>query len=542
MSNLQNEENFIQFSENAATLTHPAEIPGGVVAAIPSKSHAHRLLIAAALSRTPVRLLCPTTSKDIDATADCLRAMGAVVERTEEGFLVSGGCRDIASDSAASLHVGESGSTLRFLLPVLGALGRTAGLHMQGRLSERPLSPLYEEMCRHGISLSPQGTNPLQIRGSMTAGTYVIDGGVSSQYITGLLFALPLLPGDSRLVITGRLESRPYVDITLQVLREFGITVRCTEPAQDPEQPEASIVYDIPGGQEYCCELQNDVEEDRCGQQTDKEDGHSIQRNNTEDNSHRPIIDTAEVHSGQRNDAGDVRSELRTDFSPVPVIRVEGDWSNTAFFLTAGALLEHPVTVTGCNLQSPQGDRAIVGLLRQFGAEIEVRDTSSGSPEDAGSAADSSASHRSLTDITVRGGHLKGIGIDAADIPDLVPILSVAAAYAEGTTLIRNIERLRIKESDRVATVLELLSGLGAEAKLVPDPSDPSKEAMCITGSSELRGGTVSSHNDHRIAMAAAIASLRCKEPVILEDPMAVRKSYPGFYQDLERILITLPR
>ena len=520
MSNLQNEANFIQFGENAATLTHPAEIPGGVVAAIPSKSHAHRLLIAAALSRTPVRLLCPTTSKDIDATADCLRALGAVVERTEEGFLVSGGCRDIVSDSAASLHVGESGSTLRFLLPVLGALGRTAELHMQGRLSERPLSPLYEEMCRHGISLSPQGTNPLQIRGSMTAGTYVIDGGVSSQYLTGLLFALPLLPGDSRLVITGRLESRPYVDITLQVLREFGITVRCMEPAQDPEQPEASILYEIPGGQEYHCELQNDVEENRHGQQ----------------------IDSAEVHSGQRNDADDVRSELRTDFSPVPVIRVEGDWSNTAFFLTAGALLEHPVTVTGCNLQSPQGDRAIVGLLREFGAEIEVRDTSSGSPEDVRYAADSTASHRSLTDITVRGGHLKSIEIDAADIPDLVPILSVAAAYAEGTTLIRNIERLRIKESDRVATVLELLSGLGAEAKLVPDPSDPSKEAMCIIGSSELRGGIVSSHNDHRIAMAAAIASLRCKEPVILEDPMAVRKSYPGFYQDLERILITLPR
>ena len=509
MSNLQNEENFIQFGENAATLTHPAEIPGGVVAAIPSKSHAHRLLIAAALSRTPVRLLCPTTSKDIDATADCLRALGAVVERTEEGFLVSGGCRDIVSDSAASLHVGESGSTLRFLLPVLGALGRTADLHMQGRLSERPLSPLYEEMCRHGISLSPQGSNPLQIHGNMTAGTYVIDGGVSSQYITGLLYALPLLPGDSRLVITGRLESRPYVDITLQVLREFGITVRCTEPAQDPEQPEASIVYEIPGGQEYRCESQNDVEEDRCGQQTD---------------------------------TNAALSESQSDVSPVPVIRVEGDWSNTAFFLTAGALLEHPVTVTGCNLQSPQGDRAIVGLLREFGAEIEERGTSSGSPEDAGSAADSTASHRSLTDITVRGGHLKGIEIDAADIPDLVPILSVAAAYAEGTTLIRNIERLRIKESDRVATVLELLSGLGAEAKLVPDPSDPSKEAMCITGSSELRGGTVSSHNDHRIAMAAAIASLRCKEPVILEDPMAVRKSYPGFYQDLERILITLPR
>ena len=517
---LHNAENYIRFDETSVTLTPPDTIPGGTVAAIPSKSHAHRLLIAAALSKSPVHLVCPVTSKDIDATAECMRALMADVRRTEDGFLVCGQgmpfegdgasgthSQDMPSEgdgangtSAAILHVGESGSTLRFLLPVLGALGRSAELHMQGRLSQRPLSPLYEEMCHHGITLSPQGSNPLQIRGQLTAGTYVIDGGVSSQYITGLLFALPLLPGDSRLVITGKLESRPYVDITLQVLREFGIAVHCTEQFHDREHPDATGLFEIPGNQTYT---------------PGGEAGET-------DRAARDAIETAETDSAP-GDPADYRK-----------LRVEGDWSNAAFFLAAGALLEKPVTVTGCNLQSAQGDKAIVRLLREFGADIrEIFDTQ-GSPDAQKKAglADISVCCRKPQEL------LHGIDIDAADIPDLVPILSVVAACAEGTTTIRNIERLRIKESDRVATVLEMLTNLGCNAILVPDPKDPSAEALQITGSPSLKGGIVSSHNDHRIAMAAAIASLRCREPVIIEDPMAVRKSYPGFYEDLAKILL----
>ena len=519
--------NFIQFQENAVTLTHPDILPGGAVAAIPSKSHAHRLLIAAALSHTPVRLICPTTSRDIDATVDCLRAMGAEIIRTEDGFLCRGihaetGASDLqvpgANDAAKgpsspsgstayeptlsdthNLDVGESGSTLRFLLPVLGALGMNAAIHMQGRLSQRPLSPLYEEMCRHGVTLSPAGSNPLLCHGQMSSGTYEINGGVSSQYITGLLFALPLLPENSRLVITGKLESRPYVDITLKVLREFGITIHSTELTRG----NAASLFDIPGGQAY----------------------HPVSSNIRE-----------------------------TEHFTCPV---EGDWSNAAFFLTAGALLENPVTVTGCDLNSPQGDKAIVSLLQEFGAEIEIISSEeSGGSDDSGKYDDSGKSdnHDKSDDfresndfdrsdnpampyksaITIRGGHLKGISIDAENIPDLVPILSVAAAFAEGITKIRHIERLRIKESDRVATVLEMLSRLGADADLVHDPSG---DLIRISGRASLPGGRVSSHNDHRIAMAAAIASLRCSGPVTIEDPMAVRKSYPGFYEDLGRLL-----
>ena len=646
--------NYIRFNEVNLILTHPTEIPGGTVPAIPSKSHAHRLLIAAALSGSTVHLICPSTSRDIDATADCLRALGADIRRTEDGFLCHGICagdrRNVQrthkpepgitvtenvppepepgitvtenvppeSDScekAASVNVGESGSTLRFLLPVLGALGLRAELHMQGRLSLRPLSPLYEEMIRHGVTLSPQGENPLRISGQMTAGIYVIDGGVSSQYITGLLFALPILPEASRLVITGKLESRPYVDITLQVLKQFGIIVHYTEISSDTvsnansdmisdtvsaEFPEmihdATLSFDIPGGQSYHCLNSNDAADS-----------------------------PAEPGSG------------------VSSCLVEGDWSNAAFFLTAGALLKNPVTVTGCNLNSAQGDKAILTLLQQFGADVHAKpsgasagaaladmtsgdtapadmtsgdtapagmtsgdtapadmtsgdtapadmtsgdtapadmtsgdtapagmtsaDTSDMSP-DSNMGADSDAPAVGLSDITVRGGALHGIDIDAADIPDLVPILSVAAAFAEGTTTIRNIDRLRIKESDRVATVLEMLSRLGADAVLAQGPAESvehlteapenehtgsgkrlneapenehtgSGEYLRITGKPSLPGGTLRSHNDHRIAMASAIAALRCSGPVAIEDPFAVNKSYPGFFEDLLRILQT---
>lgn len=464
-------ETYIQLQEDRATLTHPSDIPGGSVPAIPSKSHAHRLLIAAALSKDPCRLVCPATSKDIEATAACLSAMGARIERTEDGYFCYGVSATESEDNAApedaavpeaavsgtprqiTLPVGESGSTLRFLLPVVGALGRSASFYMEGRLSQRPLSPLYEEMCRHGVTLSPIGDNPLRISGQLTAGEYVIDGGVSSQYITGLLFALPLLKEDSRLVITGRLESAPYVEITLQVLRQFGIRIEAEE--QD------GIIYNISGGQQY------------------------------------HLTDDA------------------------PVCRVEGDWSNAAFFLSAGALLKQPVTVTGCNLHSPQGDRQILELLKQFGAEITAQE---------------SLSDSGLSDITVVGGALKAARIDARDIPDLVPILSVVAAYAEGSTEIQNIERLRIKESDRVATVMEMLRNLGSSVEL-REKTPECGLTLRITGREFLQGGTVSSYNDHRIAMAAAIASLRANGPVDILQPMAVRKSYPGFYEDLVSIL-----
>ena len=463
------------------SLLHPIPVPGGTVAAIPSKSHAHRLLIAAALSDAPVFLECPVSSRDIDATVSCLISMGAKIDLKENGFHVTPIHRNFGGETSDEyaiplLHPGESGSTLRFLLPVLGALGLSAGLVLEGRLPERPLHPLDSEMERHGITFSGKGEPSLQISGKLTPGDYIIDGGVSSQYITGLLFALPLLPADSVLTVTGRLESRPYVDITLQALREFGIEIHEEKPDTDG----VAVIFRIPGTQQY--------------------------------------------HGSSRS------------------LRVEGDWSNTAFFLTAGALLANPVTVTGCRMDSPQGDRAIVNLLRQFGADIRIiphfsplssEEKSSEEIYEKKEFPDERTDH-GLCDISVSGGSLWGIDIDASQIPDLVPILAVAASCAEGTTVIRNIERLRIKESDRVATVCAMISGLGGQ---ITEKKEGSSAFLEITGMPSLPGGTVSSYNDHRIAMAAAIASLRAEDSVTIQTPMAVAKSYPGFYTDLARIL-----
>jgi 3-phosphoshikimate 1-carboxyvinyltransferase len=413
---------------------------GGRVDAIASKSVAHRLLLAAALSDAATEVVCSTTSADIEATASCLSAMGTQIQKEGNVFHITPTQHYIEN---AAIDCGESGSTLRFLLPVIGILGQGASITAHGRLPERPLSPLYEEMQRHGAILSPQGSVPLSCQGKMSGGSFTIAGNISSQYITGLLFALPLSETDSEIHITGKLESRPYVNITLQVLSSFGIQVQENTEGAD-------TIFRIPGGQTYHSK------------------GHYT---------------------------------------------VEGDWSNAAFFLCAGAMSKEGITTCNLNVDSLQGDKKVLDILQEFGAAVTYTENSHG-----------------LTDITVCGDHLKGIEIDAADIPDLVPILAAVAAVANGTTYIRNIERLRIKESDRVQTVIQSITNLGGEIR-------EENRQLVIQGKPHLTGGTVDSVNDHRIAMMAGIASSRCTGPVTILDPMAVRKSYPNFYQDFKSLL-----
>lgn len=383
---------------------------------IPSKSDAHRALICGALSEITsgkvCKVVCQQTSNDIEATKKCLSAL---------------------REGEKELHCGESGSTLRFLLPVVAALGGGVDFYPEGRLPERPLSPLYEELLRHGCRLSPQGTIPFSVEGQLQPGTYRIPGNVSSQYISGLLFALPLLEGDSRIVIEGRLESESYVDMTIKTLAAFGIKI---EPAEEG--------YAVPGGQKY-----------------------------------------------------------RSDSAYI----VEGDWSNGCFWLGAGALLEDGICVTGLSLDSLQGDKAILNLLKSFGAKVKISEEG----------------------IIVKGGKLQGIDIDAAQIPDMVPILAVLACRAEGRTRIYNAGRLRIKESDRLATVSTVLQGLGAEI-------EEGEDGLVIQGKGRLTGGHAEGFNDHRIVMMASVASLICEEDVILTGSHAVNKSYPDFFQVLEEL------
>ena len=400
------------------------------VRAISSKSEAHRLLICAALGDRPCRIVCTDTNADIDATAGCLNALGADVKRTENGFFVTP-ISEVKKNQA--LDCNESGSTLRFLLPLAASMGAECRFHMRGRLADRPLSPLYELLCDNGVTLTPQGSNPLEIKGKFKSGHYSVSANVSSQYISGLLFALAVADGNSTLTLEGNIESAPYIEMTLDALRSFG----------------ADIQYN-------------------------------------ENNKTFLIKGSPRLHSPD-------------------TLVVGGDWSNAAFFLVAGAIGSSPVSLLGLDECSRQGDRAILTLLEQMGARI-IREEGR---------------------ITVSPSQLHGIEIDAANVPDLVPILAVAASVAEGETRIVNAARLRLKESDRIESVCNTLRLLGADIS-------PTADGMTIRGKKALFGGTVDSYNDHRIAMSAAIASLVCDNPVTVSRFEAINKSYPSFGENFK--------
>lgn len=378
----------------------------GSVTAIPSKSQAHRLLICAAFADGETELICPETNRDIEATAGCLRALGADITRTAQGYLV----KPVEKlPEKATLHVQDSGSTLRFLLPVAGALGVDAVFEMESRLPDRPLSPLWEEMERMGCTLTRPSRETIRCTGRLKAGDYTIDGGVSSQFITGLLLAAALNPGESRIHITGKLESKPYVDMTIQAMEIFGCDLEG---------------FTLRGGKK--------------------------------------------LHSPGK-------------------LTVEGDWSNGAFFLAAKEL-GSSVTVENLNSDSAQGDRAAAALVP---------------------------------------GLKEKMTIDASDIPDLVPILAVTAACRQGAVF-TGIRRLRLKESDRVASVLAMLTALGGRA-------EAQGETMTVYGTG-LTGGTVDALRDHRIAMSAAIAATVCREPVTILGAECVSKSYPQFFEEYKRL------
>ncbi len=398
----------------------------GTVRVPSSKSQAHRLLILAALGEGETRLVCNGLSKDILATVACLKVLGADI--AEEGTVLR--VRPIREVPAGlcRLPCGESGSTLRFLLPLVGALGADCVFLREGRLQERPLAPLDAELAAHGMSLRADGAL-LYAGGRLQSGDYAIPGNISSQYISGLLMALPLLGGESRLAVTGSVESAAYITMTEDALRLAGADLRKEQNC-----------YHIPGGQRY---------------------------------------------------------------GLPPELPVEGDWSSAAFFLCMGALSEDGVRVEGLDPASAQGDRAVLGTLRRFGAVVE---------EDAGG-------------ILVRRGTLRGITLDAAPVPDLIPALAAIAAAAGGETRVENAARLRLKESDRIESTCAMLRAIGVE-------TEQWAEGFLVRGG-RPGGGTVDPCGDHRIAMAAAVAATAAAGPVTVTDSACTAKSYPRFWEDL---------
>ncbi|MDE7405907.1 MAG: 3-phosphoshikimate 1-carboxyvinyltransferase [Clostridiales bacterium] len=405
------------------TLTGRVDIPS-------SKSYAHRMLITAAFSRAESVLWGDFSSDDMSATLRVLTAFGAKFEGVEGGVKIT----PAVKVERAEADCGESGSTLRFAVPLAAALGIETTFIGAKRLSERPMEELLNCLKDHGVKVAGEGF-PLTISGKLSAGDYIIDRSRSSQFVTGLLLALPLLNGDSTLTVHGE-ASKTYIDITLDVLKNSGAQITKQENT-----------FFIRGG------------------------GYSV--------------------SGER--------------------KAEGDWSNAAFWMVAG-LLGEGISIGNLNPSSRQGDRLVAELLRQAGGNLSWENGR----------------------LTVKPSELHSITFDADDIPDAVPAMSVALAAAKGTSVITGVKRLRIKESDRLTAVIDMLTRLGVAVTYFS-----ADDALKIEGVPHFTGGTLSSYNDHRLAMAGAVAAVRAVSPVTITGAEAVKKSYPAFFADYESLRTT---
>ena len=393
----------------------PAHVKGEVRIP-PSKSAAHRALLSAALCKTPCRVGPIDHSADMEATLNGVCAMGGTVKAEENGVLcIAPG----TAPQSVTVDCGESGSTLRFLIPIALAVAGGGVFSGRGRLMERPQKPYFDLFEEKGISWE-QKDGTLTVRGTLESGTFLLPGNVSSQFFTGLLYALPLLDGASRITATTALESESYIAMTMDALKGCGVAVDVLEGKQGS--------FFVPGAQRYA----------------------PTQR------------------------------------------RVEADWSQAGFWYAAMAL-GNLVDVTGMNENSRQGDQVV--------ADACVKLCRSGDVE-----------------------------LDVADCPDLVPPLAAMAAVRKGTARIVHAARLRIKESDRLSAVTAVMNALGAHIEELHD-------GLVICGVETLCGGvSVDACNDHRIAMMAAVAATRCKEPVTIEGAECVRKSYPDFWEDYEML------
>ena len=413
---------------------YPSRLKGEVKIP-PSKSMAHRAVICAALGNGISKITNVDYSDDIIATINGMRALGAIIEE-KDGYLEVIGLNyeglSVNRDFERVVDCNESGSTLRFLVPISLAFKGVTKFVGRGNLGKRPLKTYYDIFDNQGIEYRYlDGVLDLVVSGKLSSGTYEVEGNISSQFITGLLFTLPLLDGDSKIVITTELESKGYLDLTISAMRDFGIEVVNNEYKE----------FIIKGNQQY----------------------------------------------------------ISRDY------RVEGDYSQGAFFLSADAL-GNEVTILDLKEDSLQGDREVVDILERMGLVID----------------------RNNLGMNGEVKNLNSTLIDGSQCPDIIPVLSAVAALSTGVTEIINAGRLRIKECDRLTAVTRELNKLGAKISEKPD-------GLVIEGVSKLKGGVeVWSHKDHRIAMTLAIASTRCEEPIVIKDYECVSKSYPHFFEDFK--------
>ncbi len=403
----------------------------GAVSAPPSKAYTHRMLIAASLANGTSKIFHPLISDDTQVTLEAIKAIGAEIEIKKDCWTIHG--QETIKTPIHPIDCRESGSTLRFMIPVAALATGPSYFLFGASFEQRPVDPLLESLKELGVKSIIQSGNPsIMIKGGgIRGGKTSIRGDVSSQFISGLLFACPKAKTDTEISITTELESKGYVEMTLEVVVEHGL--------EGVVNADLSRLW-IPSNQSY-----------------------------------RPCDHT-----------------------------VPGDFSSAAFLLAAAGITSSKVSVRNLTYQTCQGDRAILEILQEMGACVHVETNS----------------------VEVEGGRLFGVDIDAHNIPDLVPICAVLCCYAEGVSEIYNAQRLRYKESDRLVAISTELKKMGAEITVNDD-------GLTINGGNPLHGVMVDPHNDHRIAMACAIAALGAERGTIIRDIECINKSYPHFFRDL---------
>lgn len=409
----------------------------GTIDAPPSKSYTHRAIISASLANGKTIITNYLRSNDINETILALRMLGINIKDFNNTLEIDGNENLDVPTGAIIDCIKESGSTFRFLVPVasIANTNKTIIFIRKGRLKERPIEPLLDALKKLGVKCGIDNNKNVIVRGKIKGGKTEISGNISSQFISGLLFACPRAEKCSEIILTTEIESKPYIEITLDVLKDFGIKIDVSEGMQK---------FRIKGNQHY---------------------------------------------------------------KRMYKFKVEGDYSSAAFFL-AGAAINSDIKIKNLNINSKQGDKEILNILKRMGAEIEIKEKESC--------------------IRIQKSELEGIEIDVKNIPDLVPILAVLGCYANGKTKIYNAERLRIKESDRLSAITTELKKMGADIEELKDG--------LIIKQSKLHGTTIDPHNDHRIAMACTIAAINAEGKTIITNEECVKKSYPNFFDDLKKL------
>jgi len=408
----------------------------GTVKAPPSKSLTHRAFIAAMLSSGVSVIKNPLICDDTLATLDACRMLGAKIREKETSlFEILGRSKPLTPENVINCR--ESASTIRFLTPVCALAEGISVLTGEDSLRRRPMGPLLNAMRHLGIQCySTRGNScppVIVFGGGIKGGKVYIPGDVSSQFVSGLLFATPMAREDTQIEMTTALESKPYVEITMSILRSHGVEVEA-----DPNFKS----FHVPCNQKYA------------------PSNHTI----------------------------------------------EGDYSSAAFILAAAAITNSKIRVTNLREDSLQGDRIFLNILRKTGVEVDVG--------------------KNLVEVEGEKTNLQPFNVDLRDNPDLIPVCASLACFAYGKSVIRRVKRLRFKESDRVAALLSELTKMGVKIQVVND-------AIEIESDGRPHGAELSSHNDHRIAMACIVAALGAEGTSMIRGVECINKSYPNFVKDI---------